>query len=211
MSETFTREVVFKLTEEEVYERGQMLAAREQDLEKNKLDAKESQSRFGKEKKKIEDGIRNLAAAVRTKQEKRPVSCEDRANPRLFRIETVRLDTGEVLDVRPMNDEELADAQQGTLFTQGAEGHAHTEDAPGDAPAEGTDPDRVACPGTDVTLGCAGEECTLCGGALFVPLQAEAEEGTEITEPGKLVGEDEGTKPTKARRSSKGSAAGAAH
>jgi hypothetical protein len=209
MTERFVKELEIPLTAEERAERGEMLASTILELFQLDVKAKESAGQFSAAKKKLEKKRYELATAVDTGRERRPVPCEERANERLFRVETVRLDTEEIVDVRAMSDEELSDAQQGKLFNARAaasngddgEGPADTGTLPNHPTLETTRaPDgRVACPGPagdngEPPAGCYGEDCPRCLGIGFVPsdsvADAEAEPGTEIDDPAAVLAGD---------------------
>jgi hypothetical protein len=209
---SFSKELDCSLTDEEWRERSTMLGGAIEELEKAKVKAKEIASAQGAIVKKCDSRVHDLGRAVRDRREARAVLCQERREPRLFRVETVRLDTMEIIDARPMTDEELADAQQGRLFVE--QGRASQEAAAkaGNEPADShTLPDhpvletvrgpdeKIPCPGPTPEdpgyaggpIGCQGEECTRCAGLLFIPPPVAASEpdaeGTAIETPDALL------------------------
>jgi hypothetical protein len=196
------------LTEGEWAERSTMLSEKIDERERAKLAAKESAGKHGENLKAIDKKILELASAVSKRKERRDIPCEERENARLFRMETVRLDTGEVVDVRPFDEDELASAQQGRLFVDSGDGPADTGTLPNHPPLDTTrGPDtRSPCPGPEGGNGCTGEACTRCAGILFVPTESlPPEPGTEISDPGTLLAAaasspEEAAKPRKNRR-----------
>jgi hypothetical protein len=102
----YTRMLKCKLTEEEWNERANLLAEEHQrgqrlDAE-HKLVAKLHNQRMGV----VKDNVERLSSALRLREEERMVQCEDRRDEDKLLIDTVRLDTGEVIGTRPMTAEE---------------------------------------------------------------------------------------------------------
>jgi hypothetical protein len=118
----FSKDLDCPLTQEEWEERSKMQGDAVRDWETAQAAAKLSAKQHGEVVRKAEGRVHDLARAVRDRKESRAVLCEERVNNRLFRVETVRLDTSEIIDARPMTDEEMAEAQQGRLFTEKASG-----------------------------------------------------------------------------------------
>jgi len=195
MTKSFTKEIDVALTDTEWEERSKMLGVAIEDLEKAKAKAKESASAHGTIVKAVDKKVHDLGRAVRERKEERSVLCVERENTRLFRWETVRLDTEEIIDVRPMNDEDLSVAQQPDLFDR----DQRAANEPGDSHTLPNHPvletirapdQQIACPGPDGSAGCEGEECSRCAGLLHIPnpdASDHDEEGTAITDPGALA------------------------
>jgi hypothetical protein len=183
MGEPYSKDMDVSLSDEEWQERSKQNGLAIQAWEKAIEHKKEVTKQLAEVVSKAELRVHELGRAIRERKESRAVLCEDRANPRMFRIESVRLDTGEIFDVRPMNDEEMADAQQGRLFND----QAANDDAPADSHTLPDHPvletvrtaeERIKCPGavtvsddgTEIpSAGCSGEDCTRCAGLLFIP------------------------------------------
>ncbi len=109
-----TKLLPVKLTEEELTLKRDQLADKiyegkslDADLARVKADYK---SRMEANKSEIE----HLAGAIRDKEEMRNVQIIERRDDILRRIETVRIDTGEVVELRPMTISEM----QGKLFEE---------------------------------------------------------------------------------------------
>ncbi len=220
--ETNTRDVQFDLTDLEVKEYGERLARKTREITALKLKAKEIAGDYSRKVKALEGDVADLAEAVTTRKELRPVLCEERVDARRFRVDTVRLDTNEVVDTRPMNESEMADAQQGQLFsdadarraapTNDENGPADTGTLPDHPPLETVrgPEDRVPCPGhANTEEGCAGDDCTRCAGAGFIPAEAAVADHADvpeadITDPEHLVSAMPG-EPAKGGRRGRGS------
>lgn len=101
------------LNEDELKQKGDVLATRID--ERSKLDAarKASSEHFKEQLKEIDGDIESLARQLRERQERRVISCLwDRDDSRMSML-LVRQDTGEIVDTRPMRDDE----RQEPLFT----------------------------------------------------------------------------------------------
>ncbi|MBW3637025.1 MAG: hypothetical protein KY445_11290 [Armatimonadetes bacterium] len=102
-----TRRLYVPLTNDELLDRGQKLARAKVDLDNIESEKKSAADGF---KLKIEDKkgeITDLARAINTKQELRPVEVEDRKNYGTAQMETYRLDTQKVIDTRPLTPNEM--------------------------------------------------------------------------------------------------------
>jgi len=184
---TYMKKLSVPLSEVEIRERGQQLAHLRIEVEKEKLAAKEAASQRAAKIKSLDSRVMELAHAVENKREDRDVQVRDQVNTRLWRMETIRLDTEEVAEVRPLTDAELEEAQQASLPFSGPEGDV-APSGDGSYPdhpelAEGVRaPDaRVACPGPEGSEGCKGEECTRCAGMLWIPSDSVKEPEPEPT------------------------------
>ncbi len=104
--ENYTRELKVVLKPEEVAERAdraaQLLADRDHEEAELKAHASHVKSRIAT----MESEMRHLSGEVRTKCTYREVQCERRFLYDTGTVQEVRLDTGEVLNERPMTDRE---------------------------------------------------------------------------------------------------------
>lgn len=106
MARTFARTLPVMLTRDELLERGEALALMRGKRNGIAYDQKASNADF---KEKLEDAdteIDRLAGIVRSKSEPRPVDCTMRRDMQRFIIDTIRLDTGEVIETRTMTEQE---------------------------------------------------------------------------------------------------------
>ena len=131
--ETFTEELPCKLTKREVYQRGREMARTSIELARHEAEAKEQIAELKAKAKELDKEHKRLARIVDSGEENRLVDCYQRAyvdqpNQR-FEVETVRIDTGEVVRVRPMDPNERNDALQGTLFEMNSEIMRATKEA----------------------------------------------------------------------------------
>jgi hypothetical protein len=112
---TFVEELSVKLTQQEKLERAERAAAIGTAHRKKEQELKAAQKRgkLALESMKTEHQL--LERAVHTGQEVRLVDCIYRANLILERLETVRIDTGEVVRSRALTKDELAAATQEPL------------------------------------------------------------------------------------------------
>lgn len=104
--ERFTENLPVVLTDAEVADRAQRAAHRlaDRDHIEEELRAynKTEKSRISR----IESELRNLSEEVRSKTTYRDISCERRYCYRTLRVYEVRLDTGETIAERAMNEQE---------------------------------------------------------------------------------------------------------
>lgn len=106
MGRTFARTLPVTLTRDELLERGEALALMRGKRNGIAYDQKASNADF---KEKLEDAdteIDRLAGIVRSKSEPRPVDCTARRDMQRYVIDTIRLDTGEVIETRTMTEQE---------------------------------------------------------------------------------------------------------
>jgi hypothetical protein len=95
-----------KLTKDELIERGQSLAATIEDIN-TETDAQEGLKREMKARIGVLEAQRSsLAAVVSRRHELRDVSVEVQLHDDTNTVATVRMDTGEVIHSRTMNDDE---------------------------------------------------------------------------------------------------------
>jgi len=107
MGRQVTRDLPVKLTVAEAQRRGIELAEALQ----AKYDAEAHQTAikatWKEELAQLEQDIRRLRRIVGNGEELRPVECSEEKNWKNKTVETVRLDTGEMVDFRPMSTHEL--------------------------------------------------------------------------------------------------------
>lgn len=96
---TFTRELPVRLSDAELQSYGKMLADKIGEQELAEARKKQSVAEWSGKIKAIENEVKRLADARSKGAELRPVECADRFNAGT--VEVVRLDTHEIIDVRP--------------------------------------------------------------------------------------------------------------
>lgn len=111
---TITLDLPCKLTEEEIRTRGSEQAEAVGELSRQESEKKETVKGLNIGLKSTRKRINELAQAVRTGVEIRPVEC--RVVPVGDEMHTERLDTNETVDRRPMSEYERREAAQGRLF-----------------------------------------------------------------------------------------------
>lgn len=109
------RKLPVMLTETEMTERRDRLAAREQELIAVEAEKKETMGEFRERMKPIKADLASLSLAIVKRSEDREVDCEWRDSLVNGQLELVRLDTLEVIE-RETSDEAAADAAQPSLF-----------------------------------------------------------------------------------------------
>ena len=112
----FTKDFDHDLTDEEIRVRSDALAALIEEIDEVDAERKEATSKFTRRLKEMRARASSLAHAVATKTEQRPVLCSERVQLRNFAIETYRHDTGKVVDIRSMNEEQIEESRQTGLF-----------------------------------------------------------------------------------------------
>lgn len=145
--ETVKKELPVKLAPEDVAARAQSLANRIEGVAKLKLEAAETAKGYKDRIKDEETAIAELANVVAHKREKRAVLCTINYDTRRHSVDTVRTDTGEIVDSRAMTAEEIEDANQGKLF-----GDRDDREAP---------PDRESKSDTDADSNGEGEDASV--------------------------------------------------
>lgn len=196
--ETITRDLAVKLSDEEVDQKSQELARCVGDIEAVTEEAKDSAKEFKRRLDEKKKSLHDLAKAVSNREERRSVLCSERPNARLFRVETVRHDTMEIIETRAMKGEELDEARQGSLFER------HTADSSDLPEPTGSGPEvlntvrapdtSIPCPGRmidGVLAGCAGAECGRCAGHGTIPVDSlDSNAGTRLVSHGFVKRED---------------------
>lgn len=99
------------LTEDEVRARAQGLAIVQKEIEENEARKKDVDDRLKTEKKGLEHQRGVLAREVREETTFRPVDCIERIDAESEMVQTVRIDTGEIVQTRPAKDSD----RQGVL------------------------------------------------------------------------------------------------
>lgn len=130
---TTTLDLPVKLTEEEIRTKGSEQAEAVGELSRQESEKKETVKELNVGLKSTRKRINELAQAVRTGVEIRPVDC--RVVPVGDEMHTERLDTNETVDRRPMNEYERREAAQGRLFEDEQE-ERDEDEAPVEQPAE---------------------------------------------------------------------------
>lgn len=142
-----TLDLPCRLTEAELIDRGQSLAATREQYRDVQQAAKDAAKEFRDRLATIEAELDRLAEIVRERHEPRPVRCELRPDYQRGVVDTVRLDTGEVASSRALTEAE----RQGWL--PGAQSEAARELAVAverftDLP-EGVDSMTITTPGQE--------------------------------------------------------------
>lgn len=105
-----TMQLPVKLTDEELQIRSRELAEKLTEIEAVDEDRASAMAAFKARKDKLVLDSRRLTRIVRTGQEEREVHVTETKNWERGTIETIRLDTGEVVSSRPMNPSERQEA-----------------------------------------------------------------------------------------------------
>lgn len=107
--ETFkkiTRVLPVELTDKEIQERGEDLADLEQQLQGAREESAADAARWRERKKALAISITKASGVINARQEDREVSCELRPDYRRNVMETVRLDTDEMVEERALSFDE---------------------------------------------------------------------------------------------------------
>lgn len=99
-----TRQLPCKLTEEEITARGCHLAEVEREIEKKEDEKQRHAKALGDEIKEMRSRTRLIAQEISTRTTYRDVEITEQKVG--VHMETVRLDTGEVIETRPLTAEE---------------------------------------------------------------------------------------------------------
>lgn len=103
---SFTKEIPFDLTDDEVREYSEQMARGVQDLEAMKEGKRAENKRRGDEIKTLQEDVNGLAGKVDSGVEMREVECEWVKCFANGTMQMTRLDTSEIIDTRPMDDNE---------------------------------------------------------------------------------------------------------
>ncbi len=112
-----TRKLRCKLSDEELRSKGEALAGSVDEKQKKKVEAKNAASIARAAIKSLDEKIRRLTRDYQDRSEERPVECREVVDVRRSQVNTVRQDTGETIESRPMSVEE----RQGDLPGIGGE------------------------------------------------------------------------------------------
>lgn len=159
--EPMTKKLAVKLSDEEVATKSFQLANVYREVLETEARAKEAAKGFADKVKKAKERLRELAANVTTRTEERDVVCSERLDARRFVVETIRHDTGEVIEVRALNEDETEGLRQTHLFgptvidappNTPTTGEPPPEDvSAATGPGEGDDDEEPEPNGTDIT------------------------------------------------------------
>lgn len=95
-----------KLTQDEIRERGERLAAKEGELESHMQNAKQVKAGLTANEKRLEADIQNLSLQIRDKSELRLVQCDHIADYKRGVVRVVRQDTEQVVRERAIEESE---------------------------------------------------------------------------------------------------------
>ena len=101
-----TMSLPVKLSEQELIIKGNELSCYVQELDEVETQKKTANSGFKDEIDKISEKISSLAKIVREKKEYREVETEEVKNMERMTMDTIRLDTGEVVSYRELKGHE---------------------------------------------------------------------------------------------------------
>lgn len=101
-----TMSLPVRLTEQELIIKGNELSVCVQELAETEMQKKTALSGFKDEIDKTSELIERLAKIVREKKEYREVEVTDRRNEERMTMDTIRLDTGEVVSYRELKGHE---------------------------------------------------------------------------------------------------------
>jgi len=96
-----------ELTKDEVRMRGESLARKHAEWDAVESARKAAMTHAKSEEEKLEAEMKLLAEAIRTGKEYRDVEVREMRNDMALSMDTVRQDTGEVIEQRPLGPEEL--------------------------------------------------------------------------------------------------------
>lgn len=101
-----TRMLPVCLNEVELLTKAALLSAKVQELATEEDDQKDAKAAMKKRLDDLNRDITDIAKIVREKAEPRPVEVHESKNYARRIVEVVRVDTGEVVDSRPMTEQE---------------------------------------------------------------------------------------------------------
>jgi hypothetical protein len=120
------RTLAVALTDDELKQKGDILVCRIQERDDVEQARKAAADGFKEHLKEIGGDISSLARQVRTRQEERVVTCMWERDDSRYAMILVRQDTGELVETRPMTDEE----RQRELFPAAATATVAAEGEP---------------------------------------------------------------------------------
>ncbi len=107
-----TEELLVTLEPDQLMARGQELSERVDELKRMKENHVRQKKAMKKAEEELEATVLQLSESRRTGEERRPVRVEDVVVLSSFAVQTVRLDTGEVIRERAMTKEEIENSRQ---------------------------------------------------------------------------------------------------
>lgn len=102
-----TRNIPVELTKDEVRMRGESLARKHAEWDAVESARKAAMTHAKSEEELLEADMKLLAEAIRTGKEYRDVEVREVRNDAALSMDTVRQDTGEVIEQRPLRPDEL--------------------------------------------------------------------------------------------------------
>lgn len=109
------RDLKVKLTQEEFVATASALGAEQAKLNEAQSEKAQAMATFKARIQTHEDKLQELGEKVRTREETRAVECLEKPDERRFVVEVYRMDTGELVETRPMTAAERHSVLQGTL------------------------------------------------------------------------------------------------
>ena len=116
----FTKVLPCKLSDEELGEKAKEIADVYTEIDALEDEKKVRASEYTEKINERSRAMAELIEQVKTRSAPRPVECITRANDRLGEVDEVRTDTGEVIETRPMGEDE----RQRDMFNGSAEASA---------------------------------------------------------------------------------------
>jgi len=114
-TESFLSRLTCKLSEEQVREKSDAMANAVGALRAHQAATKATAAMAKYEEKKLTATVDIHAMEVTTRTEVRNVECKEVADIRRLIVETIRMDTSEVIHTRPMDAAEREELRQGKL------------------------------------------------------------------------------------------------
>lgn len=102
-----TRTLPAKLTKDELLQKSREIAEKVRELDEVEADKKDHAASFKLKIESIEGEIHRVARILRDGAEDREVEVQERRNDVSRTMETVRVDTGEIVEWRPLTGSEL--------------------------------------------------------------------------------------------------------
>jgi hypothetical protein len=138
------------LTDAEVKEKGEAMAAIKRELNSVKAEKKDVNADFKTKLDKLEADLTHLSGVIHAKKELRSIDCEWVRDDGRKQMVLERTDNRQVVDRRPMTDKELQTDLPGTETP--AEETAAAEAPPVEAPKKRGRPKKNAAPSADTDL-----------------------------------------------------------
>lgn len=153
---TFTQELPCKLTHDEMLNRSRRAAQIVKEIEDEQASAKSAASRFKAKIEQLSGEARVIAIEIREEKTRKPVDCKKVRDYGEKTVSEIRLDTGEVLEIRGMTFDELQ--RELDLRPKPPKPQDATCTAP--EPAPGPAPETVQTTGITVDPAAAGAFAT---------------------------------------------------